>query len=137
MSLQYVYLGKSNLKKLLKTKKARQFYDGLIWATISTGIGYLCEESAREFCRRCNEMHLFTVMLLPEHIEPYYGLRTNVNTETAREWALRRYAGQHTQDAYTKKWADKIDRLAYSPENEEKYNKLVKEQEKRDGKRKT
>ena len=87
MSLTWEYLGKTNLKKLSAAQK--RLYDGLPLMMAATEIGYLCRETADEFCRRCNACQFGNRPLTVNDLRPFFGLRTNVQTVSSYEWALR------------------------------------------------
>jgi len=126
MALHYAFLGETDLSEL--TDEQHRFKEGLIWATMAIDIGYLCEDSAEEFARRCNLQELFQGKVTVEMLKPYFGLRTNVITENANKWAKKHFGHEKWDIDADTKWARKIDKIAYSPENEQRKRELEKKQ---------
>ena len=131
MSLDYVYLGETVLSKL--SEEQWKLFDALIWATMAVDIGYVCEESAEAFVHRVNKQHLLTLDrdLTVDDVRPFFGLRTNVLTLPDEEWAKRHFwmyrwgSGGRVYPS-DNAWAKKVDKLAYSPENEAKAEEMEK-----------
>ncbi len=101
MSLNFQYFGKENTDTW--TEEDWSTYNALVWFTLAVDIGYLCEESAEEFVRRVNIQKLCKETLTVEMIEKFNGLCTNVTTLTARDWAVKHFAGKYKTTA-TAKW---------------------------------
>jgi hypothetical protein len=122
MALHWVYLGKTKYED-----RDSGLFDGIIWATMCADINYICAETAEEFCRRSNALRLFTVDIKVEDLEPYYGLRTNADFLTARQWAIKRFANRRAT-AYDSKWVRLVRKIAYSPENCAKEREIIEKQ---------
>ena len=134
MSLNYAFLGDSSG---FDDGDWNFIHNSLPWACMATDIGYICEESIDEFVFRVEK----TGILVPKDnkemknfysdlkkdMKRYYGFRCNVITESRLEWVKKHMVGWEGKKI-NKAWADKIGKLAYSPENEKVYRGLVAKQ---------
>jgi len=104
MSLNYQYYGKSDTKEWSEADWGT--YNALVWFTLAVDIGFFCEKSADEFCRRVNAQQLScdkktgaSVDIKKEDLEKFYGLGTNVITISAGEWAKKRFGNRNQCNA--------------------------------------
>jgi len=116
MSLNFQYYGKSDTKKW--DKGDWNTYNALVWFTMAVDIGYLYEGSAEEFVRRVNAQQLAVdaetkkvKVLEAKEIEQFYGLKTNVQTLTAGQWAKKHFSNRGEAAAA---WVAKVNKAAYA-----------------------
>ena len=112
MSLNYEYYG-TNWESF--DKEDRAAYHNLPWWLLAADVGYLNEDSVDEVVERADLLG-WTIKetndgvekeraLKKEDLEKFYGLRTNVETLTRREWALKRFVNNYASanNAWKKK----------------------------------
>jgi len=114
MSLRWEYL--NGLPEDM-TEKQETIANNLPDLLFFTDIGYLCEESVEEFCYRLR-MYYHKEKITSKDLEPFFGLKVNVITEDALEWAKKRFVrrepampGQTSKIIANKGWARKINNL--------------------------
>jgi len=84
---------------------------GLIFLTISVGLGEITDSNADEFYARAHIVEQLhgamcriggeEVYLTPQEVKQHIGLRTNVRNETRIQWAKRMFVGPPKRDRYT------------------------------------
>lgn len=140
MSLNWVCLGPRTPKDMSETEW--KFFNELIWATMSVGIGYISEQTDVEFCRRANLLRMFDKDIVPDDIKFAHGLRTNVEWMSSLEFAKRRLCEATRESKFPRrgftlkypcgsKWVKEMQGKAYSRINEARYQDIVREEEER------
>lgn len=116
MSLDFSYHGTEDTKKW--SKADWQFYNALIWATMMVDLNGITEKNIDEFVRRvnetgaiehtvkckCGEARREPMTITKEEITKFIGLRTNVHSLTARQWAIKRFGREANKPIGRHKW---------------------------------